>query len=666
MDAPDLNTAARFVDRVFNGRFRLIRSLGEGGMGSVFLLETNDAFRIRHALKIIEFGGEEPGSEIFSEIETLKKLDHPAIPKIIEVARDDSHIYIVQEFIEGLSLRQIIAQKKKLDDEIVILWMSDTADAIGYLHSMQIIHRDIKPGNIMINTDGHVKLIDFGLARHVSVSDDADACVMGTRQYTPPERYLRRDADIRTDIYAFGTTFYYLITGVQPLDMSSDSGRHMRVMRKELDKVPSSGIKAILKKCIDINPDKRYQDFGEIRYEIGRIDAYGKETEALEKKKKARYVLIGILFAAAAILLGLGVWQYGVDRNNRYETYIGDGETALAAGDMSEAADSYQQAIDFDRNQWAGYQGLYETYTAEGRTDDVINGIQELFANRPKAEDSAKLLYLLGNAYYEKGDYAQAEPYLKDAVDKEATVENKLVLGLNYSAQQQYDKALEVMNTLKEDGGDASAADYLSGQIYERQGNTSDAEAAYRRVIASTTDHSLKQRAYLAVARLDKDAQNYQTEIADLEQARSESIFENDSRINEMLGQAYYYLARNGEADTYDEAAEAFTRVIESGWSQAYIYRDLAIIYQKQGNYDKASDILDEMEAAWPDNYTVYVQRSWLILEEEDSKPQTQRNYSKFEEVYKQMLQKAGSNSNDAEIQQLKSKYAELQEKGWL
>ena len=133
-----------------------------------------------------------------------------------------------------------------------------------------------------------------------------------------------------------------------------------------------------------------------------------------------------------------------------------------------------------------------------------------------------------------------------------------------------------------------------------------------------------------------------------------------------MLGQAYYYLARNGEADTYDEAAEAFTRVIESGWSQAYIYRDLAIIYQKQGNYDKASDILDEMEAAWPDNYTVYVQRAWLLLEEEDAKPQTQRNYSKFEEVYKQMLQKAGSNSNDAEIQQLKSKYAELQEKGWL
>ena len=72
------------------------------------------------------------------------------------------------------------------------------------------------------------------------------------------------------------------------------------------------------------------------------------------------------------------------------------------------------------------------------------------------------------------------------------------------------------------------------------------------------------------------------------------------------------------------------------------------------------------MEAAWPDNYTVYVQRAWLLLEEEDAKPQTQRNYSKFEEVYKQMLQKAGSNSNDAEIQQLKSKYAELQEKGWL
>lgn len=87
-----------------------------------------------------------------------------------------------------------------------------------------------------------------------------------------------------------------------------------------------------------------------------------------------------------------------------------------------------------------------------------------------------------------------------------------------------------------------------------------------------------------------------------------------------MLGQTV--ITSHATAKRIRMTGEArLSRVIESGWSQAYIYRDLAIIYQKQGNYDKASDILDEMEAAWPDNYTVYVQRAWLLLEEEDAKP---------------------------------------------
>ena len=144
----------------------------------------------------------------------MKKINHPSLPRIVDIGEDDEFIYIVEDFFEGEALDRQLKIRKRFDEATVVEWAKQLCGILYYLHSLEpaIIYRDMKPANIIVTSDNIVKLIDFGIAREYKQDSGSDTSYMGTRGYAAPEQYGTSQTDARTDIYSLGVTLYHLLT----------------------------------------------------------------------------------------------------------------------------------------------------------------------------------------------------------------------------------------------------------------------------------------------------------------------------------------------------------------------------------------------------------------------------------------------------------------------
>ena len=142
------------------------------------------------------------------EASLLSKLDHPMIVDIVDIITTDKYIYVVMDYVEGVSLDKVIREEGPQSEENVQDWTMQICDALDYLHKQDppIIYRDMKPSNIMLRPDGYVKLIDLGVAREYKDQSKKDTIAFGTEGYAPPEQYGKAQTDPRADIYALGAT----------------------------------------------------------------------------------------------------------------------------------------------------------------------------------------------------------------------------------------------------------------------------------------------------------------------------------------------------------------------------------------------------------------------------------------------------------------------------
>lgn len=672
----DARMFATAVDRVFQGRYRLYKSsIGEGGMGTVFRVETNDRFRMRRALKVLYKSEQRPGMDIYAEVRAVKGLDHPCIPRVIEVGEDENAVYIVQELVEGESFRKIIERNGAIPDETIILWMSDVADALSYLHSKGIIHRDIKPTNLMVTHEGRVKLIDFGLAKEAGQEDVADARVIGTRNYTPPERYEGLPADVRTDIYEYGTTFYNMTTGELPLEMSSDSRRHMVKMRRDLDRVKSPGIRAILKKCIDIDPNRRFQSFDEVRYRLKTIDEYGKQAAELERKHRSTKAAAAAFLAIGLILAVAGTFTAIKDHDAHYEALTNEAEQLTGEAKYEAAIDKAEEAIRFDDEKTVAYQCKYEAMTkiAESKTKEgaeqeysrLLDTIHDDYRVNDLLEEQAAVLYLEGNAYYEIGRYSSAEAPLEKAVEKEPKIERHLVQALNYLEEGKTEDAQAVIAKLKEKKNGTPAADYLSGYTYKLDGEYAKAEKKFKDVMKSKAGKDLRRKALTELADMYMDEMNKPADAAKVLVAarEKEEYMRNNWKVTAMLAEAYM------QCGQFESAAKTFRKQQKLGDSSTGIYINLYTCYMSMKDYDSAIGESEKLIDKDSGGYQGYVMKARAICAKENAKPEPQRNYRKeYLLAYEQAEKMVQSNdaSGDEMVQLMEIEHSELAAKGWL
>lgn len=250
-------------------RYRIVEILGQGGMGSVYRA-VDENLGVDVAVKENLFTTDEYARQFRLEAVILANLRHPNLPRVTDhFVIGDQGQYLVMDYIEGEDLRQRMERTGNITEDEAILLGAAMCDALTYLHTRKppILHRDIKPGNVKITPDGHIFLVDFGLAKvlHGSQATTTGARAM-TPGYSPPEQYGTARTDPRTDIYSLGATVYAALTGIIPEDglARAMDNTQLTPLRKRNSKV-SRRLAASIEKAMGIDPADRFQTAEEFK-----------------------------------------------------------------------------------------------------------------------------------------------------------------------------------------------------------------------------------------------------------------------------------------------------------------------------------------------------------------------------------------------------------------
>ena len=252
-------------------RYEILGKVGAGGMSDVYKAKDHILSRIV-AIKVLksEFSEDRTFVTKFrTEAQSAAVLEHPNIVNIYDVGSEDGLYYIVMEYVEGITLKTYIEKKGQLSFKESASIAIQVARGIEAAHGKNIIHRDIKPQNIMISTDGKVKVTDFGIAKAAS-SNTISSDVMGSVHYASPEQARNGFIDARSDVYSLGIVMYEMITGRVPFDGDTTVAVAIQHLQEEIVKpsvyapnIPVS-FEGIILKCTQKTPDRRYQSMAEL------------------------------------------------------------------------------------------------------------------------------------------------------------------------------------------------------------------------------------------------------------------------------------------------------------------------------------------------------------------------------------------------------------------
>ena len=340
------------------GMYTVLHDLGHGGTSHVYLVLNARAGKEWAAKEIPKDGGGEKGvirRGLITDVEILKRLRHPGIPGIVDVIETKDYYYILMEYIEGVTLEQILESNGAQSQEDVVKWGIQLCDVFNYLHTRkpQIIYRDCKPGNIMLKPDGDVVLIDFGAAREYKPLKTEDTVNLGTRGYAAPEQLSGSwQTDERTDIYNLGVTLYQLVTNQNPNHYPYDLYpiRHW-------NPVLSSGLESIILKCTRSNPDERYQSAEELKYALEHYTQL--DDDFLKHQRRLiRLARVALISGAALLAGGITVGIFARKQlNSSYEDLLQRAETAATA---DEQISLYKEAVALAPGRSEAYDELLE------------------------------------------------------------------------------------------------------------------------------------------------------------------------------------------------------------------------------------------------------------------------------------------------------------------
>ena len=277
-------------------RYEILGRIGSGGMSVVYKAKCHTLDRLV-AIKVLkeEFASDENFVSKFKmEAQAAARLSHPNIVNVYDVVDEGDLHYIVMELIEGITLKSYIEKKGFLENKEAIGIAIQVAQGIAAAHEQHIIHRDIKPQNMIISRDGNVKVADFGIARAVS-SQTMNATAVGSVHYISPEQARGGYCDERSDIYSFGITMYEMVTGRVPFEGDNTVAVALAHLEtpitppSQLNPVVSSGLEQIILKCTQKKPDRRYSSIGDVITDLRHVmvdpdyDIYGDVSQTDEE-----------------------------------------------------------------------------------------------------------------------------------------------------------------------------------------------------------------------------------------------------------------------------------------------------------------------------------------------------------------------------------------------
>ena len=356
------------IGTVIDGKYEILREIGRGGMSIVYLaMDTH--LNKQWAVKEIRKKGNGKNDEVvvnslLAEANMMKKLDHPALPRIVDIIDNGITIYVVMDYIEGESLDKVLNEYGAQPEEQVIAWAEQLCEALEYLHSQKppIIYRDMKPAYVMLKPVGNIKIIDFGIAREYKEQKLSDTTVLGTKGYAPPEQYSGQ-TDARSDIFALGMTMHHLLTGIDP--RSGEAYAPVRMWNPQL----SEGIELIINKCVEPAAENRYQSCSDLLYDLEHPELITKDYKK-KQKRKMRSFIITVALAIVFLVSGIICNRISVNiKNNNYDALV----SISTSTSLSDKIDSYKQAIEIYPDRLEAYLKLIEAYEDEGTFSKAEN-----------------------------------------------------------------------------------------------------------------------------------------------------------------------------------------------------------------------------------------------------------------------------------------------------
>lgn len=619
--------------RILAQRYRIIQLLGEGGMGAVYKAEDRELTRTV-ALKVIrpELARNQAIVERFKhELRLSHQVTHRNVTRIYDLGESEGVKFITMEYIEGQDLRSLIFEKRKLPPPEAVDIIRQVCRALEAAHSVGVIHRDLKPQNIIRDKTGRVVVMDFGLARTVGGDGmTRTGALVGTMEYMSPEQALGKELDQRSDLFALGLILYELLTGKMPYE--ADSAIASLLKRTQERAVPVSdhdaaipgALSGIVSKCLERDPNQRYQNAGEILADLETWEdkraAASLKFEPSEKPwgRDRHWPLIGGI--AVVVILGVAGFLF------RHQLFGPSPKIAPSGPAISLAIMPYRNASGDPTLNWLG-ANLSDTLSTDvgqsaqirmvspARLQQVLHDLrissesQVDVATIRRLADFASADKVVYGQYEKLGDQIRIDTSILDLrADTTSTLTNTipsekdLVAGMDVLAKDLRQKLAATPEILKEleahslrpstNSAEALRA-YDDGLRLTRAGNNLDAEKQFEAATTDDPNFALAfSRLALTYANLGYDDQ--------AERASRHAVDLSDN----LPTQERYWIEANNARVTNDtaKAIAAYENLAKVNPGDMDVQFALAGLYEQDGNFDSARKDLADVVSHDPNN----------------------------------------------------------------
>ncbi len=616
----------------FAGRYRIIEELGKGGMGKVYKALDTD-LKEKVAIKLIkpEVAADKNTIERFrNELKFARKIRHKNVCQMYDLNREEGTHYITMEYVHGEDLKRLIRKMGQMSAGQLISIAVQVCEGMAEAHRLGVVHRDLKPQNIMVDEEGNARIMDFGIARSVKGKGITGTGVMiGTPEYMSPEQVEGKESDQRSDIYSLGVILYEMVTGRVPFE--GDTPFIIGVKHKseapqnpkEINSQIPEDLSNLILKCMEKDKEKRYQSAGELRSELKNIEKGIPTTEKVILKRKPitsreitvtfglKKLFIPALVVVALVITAVVIWQ---PWSQKEAIPIPSDKPSLAvlyfennSGD--ESLDNWRYAIpellitDLQQSKYLTVLGgdrIYniikktnlldaEKYStddirkvaAEGRVSHVLRG------SFVKAGDKFIINISLlkadtGNAIRSFREEGIGESSITDSIDRiTKTVKVEFNLSLEQLAND-YDEKIERITTSSPE----AYKFYVESRKYFHLGDYDQSIALMEKAIALDPEFAM---AYRSLGAAYSNKGNYAKRMENLQKALKLSDRVSVKERLKIQGYAEVSLAKR---------IDALSRLIESYPDDMYGYIMLPNLYMAIGEWDKAIE-LSKVPVQW-------------------------------------------------------------------